>query len=128
MKKAILFLFLLSITSLLSLTAQTVTSQVPVTPAATTKNNVFKVKVGFHCANGKKLLEAKLSEVNGVTKAVADVETKIVTIEHNSEIVTTQALVEAIEKIGYLTEYSDPNKPINKACSHGEGGNTQQKN
>lgn len=126
MKKTILILFVLCITSLISLTAQTVTTQVPVIPVATAKNNVFKVKVGFHCANGKKLLEAKLSEVNGVTKVVADVETKIVTIEHNSELVTTQALVEAIEKIGYLTEYSDPNKPINKACSHGDG-NTEKK-
>lgn len=121
MKKAILFLFLLGITSVFTLTAQTVTTQVPVIPEATAKQNVFKVKVGFHCPNGKKLLETKLSEVNGVTKVNADVETKIVTIEHNSEIVSTKALVEAIEKIGYFTEYSDTTKPIQKACSHGDG-------
>ncbi len=113
MKKAILFFFVISLTSLLSLSAQA-----PEIPQATAKDNVFKITVGFHCANGKKLLETKLMEIKGVTAVVADLETKIVTIEHNSEIASTKSLVEAIETIGYSTEFSNPNKPIKKACNH----------
>lgn len=82
----------------------------------------LKVKVFFHCANGKKLLEARLAELDGVIDVNADLETKVLSIKHNTKVITKEGLVEAIEKIGYLTEFSDPNKKIKKACSHGEEG------
>lgn len=90
--------------------------------ATTDKDPVLKVKVFFHCANGKKLLETRLAEVDGVVDVNADLETKVLSIKHKTAVITKEGLVEAIEKIGYLTEFSDPNKKINKACSHGEEG------
>ena len=86
------------------------------------KEQVLKIKVHFHCINGKKLLEARLADLKGVNDVSADLETKVVTIKHNTEVINKEGLVEAIEKIGYLTEFSDSNKKIKKACSHGEEG------
>lgn len=90
--------------------------------ASNDKDSVLKVKVFFHCANGKKLLETRLAEVDGVVDVDADLETKVLSIKHKTAVITKEGLVEAIEKIGYLTEFSDPNKKIKKACSHGEEG------
>ena len=81
----------------------------------------FEVKTGFHCANGKALLEKELVKVDGVKEATASVETKIVTIKYDSKLVDEKALIAAIEKIGYTTEYTPDDKPINKACSHDKG-------
>lgn len=86
-----------------------------------TEKGVFKVKVGFHCANGKRLLETKLQEVKGVQKVEVDLETKEVSITHNAEEVSTNDLILAIEQIGYYTEFSDKTKPLQKkACNHGD--------
>jgi copper chaperone CopZ len=83
-----------------------------------TEPETFKVKVFFHCANGKALLDNRLSALKGVESAVADLETKIVSIQHNPEIISHEKLIEIIEQIGYYTEFSDQSKPINKACNH----------
>lgn len=115
MKKVVKVSLILSL--VLFFVATKVSAQVP-----NDKEQVLKVKVHFHCANGKKLLEARLADLNGVADVNADLETKVVTIKHNTEVITKEGLVEAIEKIGYLTEFSDPNKKIKKACSHGEDG------
>lgn len=81
----------------------------------------FKVKVFFHCANGKALIEKKLGEIKEIESVVADLETKIVTVTYNSGSLTHEKIIEYIEGIGYYTEFSDQTKPIKKACSHGEG-------
>ena len=85
----------------------------------TASDGVFKVKVGFHCANGKRLLETKLAEVKGVEKVEVNLETKEVSIKHNPDVVSSSDLVKAIENIGYYTELSDKTKPLHKkACDH----------
>jgi len=81
----------------------------------------LKVKVFFHCPNGKKLLETKLSGAEGVQSVVADLETKVVTIIYDPQLLNQEKLVDMIEQIGYYTEFSDKDKKINKACSHGDG-------
>lgn len=81
----------------------------------------FKVEVGFHCANGKKLLETKLAEVKGIESFVVDLETKVITFQFDSAIISKDQIVAEIENIGYYTEHSDKNKEIKKACSHGSG-------
>lgn len=106
-KISVIFLFLFSFG-----VAQAQTVSEPVT---------FKVKVFFHCANGKALLESRLGALKGIESAVADLETKIVTIVHDPAVITQEKIIEMIEQIGYLTEFTDPNKPIKKACSHTEG-------
>ena len=85
------------------------------------KTEEIKIKVTFHCANGKALLQKELIKEDGVSSADADVDTKIVTIKYDSEKQNKEKLVAAIEKIGYLTEFSKEGAEIKKACSH-EGG------
>ncbi len=84
----------------------------------------YKVTVGFHCANGKQLLETKLAEVKGIESFVVNLETKVIDFKFDPAIITKEGIVAEIEKIGYYTEFSDKNKEIKKACSHGteEGG------
>ncbi len=84
-------------------------------------SETFKVKVFFHCANGKALIEKKLGEVKDIESVVADLETKVVTIKYKSGELTHEKIIGLIENIGYYTEFSDQSKPIKKACSH-EGG------
>jgi len=79
----------------------------------------IKIKTFFHCVNGKALLEKELAKVDGVSSAVADVETKIVTINYDPAKQSKESLVAAIEKIGYKTEFTSEGTQINKACSHG---------
>lgn len=77
-----------------------------------------KIKTFFHCANGKALLEKELAKEAGVKTVVADIETKIVTVTYEAGKTDQNKLVGAIEKIGYKTEFTADDKPINKACSH----------
>lgn len=87
----------------------------------------IKIKTFFHCANGKALIEREVAKVDGVMNVVADVETKIVTIQYDAAKQNKQSLVKAIEKVGYLTEFSEKDAKINKACSHGDGEHEQHK-
>jgi copper chaperone CopZ len=81
----------------------------------------FSCKVDFHCANGKKLLETKLAEVPGITSFVVNLETKVIDFKFDPEVISVKGIIAEIEKIGYYTEFSDKNKEIKKACSHGSG-------
>ena len=76
------------------------------------------LKVFFHCANGKALLEKELSKKEGVYSVNADLETKVVKITYDSTKLNEQRLIEYIHQIGYLTEKSSPDTKLYKACSH----------
>lgn len=88
-----------------------------------------KIKVNFHCPNGKALIEKELVKAPGVKTVVADLETKVVTIAYVQGKTNKDDLVAAIEKIGYSTEFTKEGTKINKACSHehGEGENHDHK-
>ena len=83
-----------------------------------TKTVEVKIKVNFHCANGKALIEKELVKEVGISKVVADIETKFVTISFDGNKINREAINLAIEKIGYTTEFTPKDKKINKACSH----------
>jgi copper chaperone CopZ len=87
---------------------------------AQTKANIkeAKIKVFFHCPNGQALIQQELPKEPGVQSVVADLETKIVTISYDASMTDQDKLVAAIEKIGYSTEFTKEDKPINKACTH----------
>lgn len=87
----------------------------------------IKIKTFFHCANGKALIEKELVKVDGVMNVVAELETKIVTIHYDATKQNKESLVKAIEKIGYLTEFSSKDAKINKACSHDHGEHENHK-
>ncbi len=78
----------------------------------------IQIKTFFHCTNGKALLERELSKIDGIFQATANLQTKIVTIQYDETKQNKESLVKAIEKIGYLTEFSSKETKINKACSH----------
>lgn len=78
----------------------------------------YKIKVHFHCPKGKALLENRLNAHQAIESAVADLETKIVTLKYNPDMVTEEYIIDMIEKIGYYTEFSDTTKKIEKACDH----------
>jgi len=85
--------------------------------AQVAKSETVKIKVGFHCPNGKALLEKELKKLDGVTAVTADVETKIVTIEYDSAKQNKEKLIAAIETIGYMTEFSKEGAVTKKACT-----------
>ncbi|MGI6319675.1 MAG: heavy-metal-associated domain-containing protein [Bacteroidales bacterium] len=85
---------------------------------------ITKIKVDFHCRNGKKLIDTKLVEFNGIKNVDADLKTKVVTIQYDPTVVKPEGIVSYIEEIGYYTEHSDRTKKIERACSHGEDGHS----
>ena len=90
------------------------------TYAQTVKTEEIKIKAGFHCPNGKALIEKELVKEDGVTYVLADVATGVVTIKYDPKKQNKDKLVAAIEKIGYTTEFSKKDAVIRKACSHEE--------
>lgn len=86
--------------------------------AQTIKTKEIDIKVTFHCANGKALIEKEMMKVDGVSSVVADLETKIVTIVYDEKKQNKETLVAAIEKIGYITEFTKEGTDIKKACTH----------
>ena len=78
----------------------------------------LKVKVDFHCPKGKARIEEGLMKEAGVISAVADLETKVVTIKYDPTKQNKDSLVAAIEKIGHRTEFSKTETPIKSACEH----------
>jgi len=85
--------------------------------AQVAKVETVKIKTGFHCPNGKALIEKELKKLDGITTVTADVETKIVTIEYDAAKQNKEKLVTAIETIGYMTEFSKEGAVKKKACT-----------
>lgn len=83
--------------------------------------DTYSVKVFFHCANGKALLESKLPEKRGVVNVVANLETKIVDVTYNTTLTKPEVIVEYIHQIGYLTVDSPKGTKIDKECDGDHG-------
>ena len=94
------------------------TNQVLAQNNESSKKETLKVKVDFHCKNGKARIEEGLNKEKGVIKAIADLETKVVTIVYDSEKTNKEKLIAAIEKIGHKTEFTKDGTKIKSACSH----------
>ncbi len=82
------------------------------------KTENVKMKVDFHCGHGKSTLETKLKEVKGIESFVVDFETKTIDFNFDPKVITKDGIVEAIENIGFYTEFSDKTKELKRACSH----------
>ncbi len=82
------------------------------------ETKTYSVKVMFHCANGKALLESELPKKRGVISAVANLETKIVDVVYDPKLTQPTTIVEYIHQIGYLTADSPAGTKLNKACNH----------
>jgi len=91
-------------------------------PKATAKDNTFKAKVDFHCGGGKTRIENHFKDMKGIKSVNADLATKVVTIEHNSELISTEKLVLEIEKAGHRTEFTPKDRKVVSKCSHGDHG------
>ena len=84
------------------------------------KEAELKVKVDFHCPKGKARLEEGLMKEPGVISAIADLETKIITIKYDPAKQNQDKIVAAIEKLGHKTEFTKPETQIKSACGHGD--------
>ena len=77
---------------------------------------LITIKVFFHCANGKATLEKELPKKRGIFSAKANLQTKEVVIDFDPAATDKKHIVEAIEQIGYSTEFSKSKK--SSGCSH----------
>jgi copper chaperone CopZ len=84
--------------------------------AQTTKE--AKIKTEFGCSVGKANIETCLTKEPGVQSAIADLETKVVTITYDAIKTDQEKLVAAIEKCGYRTEFTPADKEIKHSCTH----------
>ncbi len=83
----------------------------------TTGKKELKIKVFFHCKNGKASIEKSLVKIEGISKASASLESKIVTISYNPEKMDKEKIVAEIEKMGYMTEFSKKDAKVEHKCS-----------
>lgn len=117
--KKLSFIFVLFLLTAFSAASSAQTSANSANPAVAT----YKVKVFFHCGNGKALIEKEMVKKNGILKVTADIESKEVVVEYDKTIITdTKTIVEYFHQIGYLTADSPKDTKIEKACSHGDEG------
>jgi copper chaperone CopZ len=93
--------------------------------SAQKKVSELKVKTEFHCAGGKATIESEIGKLQGVKSVVADLETKVVTIQYDPAKQNQESLVAAIEKTGHKTELSKPDAVIKSGC--GGGGEGEKK-
>ncbi|MEI8202050.1 MAG: cation transporter [Bacteroidota bacterium] len=84
--------------------------------AQATKAKEVKIKTFFDCAMGKATIEKELSKQPGVSKVIADLETKIVTVSFDSDKMSKERINAIIEKAGYKTEFTKEGTVIKSAC------------
>jgi periplasmic mercuric ion binding protein len=84
---------------------------------AATKSQTIKMKVNFTCAGCQTKIQNGLGKTEGVEKAVADLDTKVVTITFDPDKTNKEKLVKAIEDIGYTTEFSSKDAKAGHDCS-----------
>lgn len=113
--KAIVFIFTVSLFLFSGIISEAQERDVP---KATEKENTFIVNVDFHCGGGKNRLESGLGKLDGVKSVEADLKTKNVTVKHDSDEISTEEIVLAIEKIGHRTEFTPESVKIRHACTH----------
>jgi copper chaperone CopZ len=83
----------------------------------TSKSETLKMKVEMFCGNCQTKIQKGLRNADGVEKAVADLETKTVTITYNPEKTNKDKLVKVVEDLGYRTEFTAKDSKIGHECS-----------
>ena len=88
----------------------------PETKEKPKKVEEIKIQTNLHCRDCKENIESELATVKGVKEAVADVNTKVVTVKFSPKKTSASVIVERIQKLGYQA------KIIGGCCSdHGSG-------
>ena len=78
--------------------------------AQTKKEVVFATEPQIHCQNCVKRIKDNLRFEKGVKAINPDLETKLVTIQYDSEKTNPEKIAEAFEKIGYKAMVVEPEK------------------
>jgi len=89
---------------LLSFSFQTVIAQNNIETAPT--GVLIKIHVDFNSATEKATLEQELPTKRGIFSAKADLQTKEVVVDYDPAVTDKKHIVEAIEQIGFFTEFS----------------------
>lgn len=80
----------------------------------------IKIQTNLHCGSCKEKIETELASVKGVKEAVADVDTKVVTVKFSPKKTSADVIVERIQKLGYQA------KTIGGCCpGHGSSSGCQ---
>lgn len=66
----------------------------------TVETKVLNVE-GMSCSHCERAVKNELSEINGVVKTEVDLESKTVTVDYDSDLVSVKMLADAIEEAGY---------------------------
>ncbi len=93
-----------------------------VTAQNAAKTSTLKMKVEVHCSDCKEKVTEGLKKVDGVKSVNVDVPTKMVEITYDPAKTNKDALVKAVENIGYRTEFTPKDKKIKSSCGMEEGG------
>jgi len=80
------------------------------------KSEEIKIQTNLHCGSCKEKIEAELASVKGVKTAVADVDTKVVTVTFSPKKTSADVIVECIQKLGYQA------KTMGGCCPSGGSG------
>jgi periplasmic mercuric ion binding protein len=88
---------------------------------SSTKTEVLKMKVEMSCANCQAKIQTGLSKAEGVEKAVADLDTKTVTITYNPDKTNKDKLVKVVEGLGYRTEFTPKDAKVGHDCTKESG-------
>lgn len=74
------------------------------------------------CGMCKTTIEKAVNSLEGIEKASWDVDSKVLTLTFNSELVTLKEINDAVNKAGYDTEYSTANEEayrnLNPCCQY----------
>jgi len=65
------------------------------------KTEEIKIQTNLHCGSCKEAIETELASVKGVKEAVADVDSKVVTVTFSPKKTSSDVIVERIQKLGY---------------------------
>lgn len=69
----------------------------------TNQKNTFKVS-DMHCPSCPKLIQMDLEDTNGVISVDANLETKLVTVEFDSDKLNSEDLIKIIKNSGYTAQ------------------------
>ncbi len=91
------------------------------------KTEVVKIKTEFFCGEGKAKIEKEVGQYPGVSKVVADLETKLVTVTFDPNQMSKVRLNSIIEKAGFKTELTKEGTVIKSACDGKKETNCEKK-
>ena len=88
------------------------------------KSAVVKIKTSAQCGECKERIEGAMAKVKGIEKSDLNVDSKILTVNYNPEVVKPEEIKKAVTKVGYDADEMPANpkayKKLSKCCQKPE--------